>query len=47
MMKNDTRTTVSGITMHNVGVFFIIDWTGNGNTVRPQRMGLAALHCVC
>ena len=44
-MKNNTRTTVSGITMHNVGVFFIIDWTGDGNMVRPQRMGLAVLRC--
>ena len=47
MMKNNTRTTVRGITMHNVGVFFIIDWTGDGNTVRPQGMGLAVLHCGC
>jgi len=33
MMKGCTNTTVDGITMHNVGMFFLIDWTGNGNTV--------------
>ena len=42
MLKSNTNTTVSGITMHNVGVFFIIDWTGNGNMVRLQRKGVAA-----
>ena len=46
MMKNNTKTTVSGITMHNVGIFFIIDWTGNGNTVRLQRKVLAALNSI-
>ena len=46
MMKDNANTTVSGITMHNVGVFFMIDWTGNGNMVRHQRKGLTALTSV-
>ena len=33
MMKDCTNTTVFGVTMHNVGTFFLIDWTGIGNKV--------------
>lgn len=33
MMKGCINTTVFGITMHNVGTFFLVDWTGNGNKV--------------
>lgn len=34
MMKGNTNTTVRGITMHNVGMFFLVDWVGKGNKVR-------------
>ncbi len=33
MLKDCANTTVFGVTMHNVGTFFLIDWTGNGSKV--------------
>ena len=30
-----TNVTVANLTMHNVGMFFVIDWAGHGNQVSP------------
>lgn len=34
MMNQCANVTLNGLTMHNVGMFWIIDWAGMGNTVR-------------
>ena len=31
-----TNVTVANLTMHNVGMFFVIDWAGHGNQVCLQ-----------
>jgi hypothetical protein len=28
-----TNITVANLTMHNVGMFFVVDWAGHGNQV--------------
>ncbi len=33
MLTRCTNVTIANITMHNVGMFFIIDWSGHGNRV--------------
>ena len=35
-----TNVTVANLTMHNVGMFFIIDWAGHGNQVSHQPAAL-------
>jgi hypothetical protein len=38
MVARCSNVTLTQITMHNVGMFFIIDWNGNANRVRiPAR----------
>ncbi len=33
MLTRCVNVTVANITMHNVGMFFVIDWSGHGNRV--------------
>ena len=33
MLQRCVNTTVANVTMHNVGMFFIIDWAGHGTRV--------------
>lgn len=34
MLARCTNVTIANVTMHNVGMFFLIDWNGHGNRVR-------------
>ena len=40
MLQRCINVTVATLTMHNVGMFGIIDWAGNNNRVR-------ACLCIC
>ena len=34
MLNECANVTIDGLSMHNVGMFWLIDWAGSGNTVR-------------
>ena len=43
MINQCANVTLNGLTMHNVGMFWIIDWAGTGNTVRLHRLEVVPL----
>ena len=45
MMNQCANVTLNGLTMHNVGMFWIIDWAGTGNTVRVVPSLPCLGHC--
>lgn len=49
MLTRCVNVTVANITMHNVGMFFVIDWSGHGNRVSDclTYCIIAFLHCCC
>ena len=34
MLNECANVTINGLSMHNVGMFWMVEWAGNGNTVR-------------
>ena len=44
MLTRCVNVTVANITMHNVGMFFVIDWNGHGNRVSKPLQCLN--HCI-